>query len=72
MNPSTLNQEFTMAKLKSALDETDKLTEIIDEIKHISGELKKITADKHVITRIDKIIETCKKANEQYNISGHR
>ena len=69
MTPSKLTQDFTMAKIKSALDEADKLSNIIDDIRKMTEDLKTITADKFVLTRIDKIIETCKKAN--HGITNH-
>jgi hypothetical protein len=67
MKPSKLNQDYTMAKLKSALDETDTVLEIIHDIKLLAEDIKKIATDKQVIERINNIIETCRKANDTTN-----
>jgi hypothetical protein len=67
MKPSKLNQDYTMAKLKSALDETDAVLEIIHSIKLLAEDIKKIATDKQVVERINNIIETCRKANDTTN-----
>jgi hypothetical protein len=56
-----------MAKLKSALDETDAVLEIIHSIKLLAEDIKKIATDKQVVERINNIIETCRKANDTTN-----